>query len=215
MALATNGTDLYAGGRFTNAAAGITNLAKWNGSSWSALGGGIASTTNDFVAAIAVQGNDVYVGGRFTNAGGILASNIARWNGSAWSALGSGVSPGLVLNPPVVRALALNNDALHVGGHFGWAGGKPSYGFAIWHPDSVLPPGPSAPVASATLLPGANAVITWNSVSNVNYRIRSTTDLNLPFTIFAGPIPAVGATTRFTNSATGPARFFLIEQLPP
>jgi hypothetical protein len=215
LALATNGAELYAGGSFTNAAAGITNVAKWDGSSWSALGSGLGSTTNDFVASIAVNGTDVYVGGRFTNAGGILANGIARWNGSAWSALGSGVAPGTVLNPPVVRALAFCNGDLYVGGSFVTAGGKPSYGFAIWHlPDSGPPPGPGAPLAGVSVLPGGGVVIAWNSVSNATYQIRSTTDLALPFTTFAGPILSGGATTSFTNSTTDPVRFFLIEQLP-
>jgi len=216
MALATNGADVYAGGKFTNSAAGITNIAKWIGSSWSALGGGIGSTTNDFVAAIAVNGNDVYVGGRFTNAGGVLASNIARWNGSAWSALGSGVSPGQVLNPPVVRALDFHDDALHVGGHFVTAGGKPSYGFAIWHPrDSGQPPGTGPLLASVATLPDGNLIITWNSTPNVNYQILSTTNLPLPFAVFVGPIPSGGTTTSFTNSSPAdPVRFFQIKQLP-
>lgn len=215
MVLATNGTDLYAGGQFTNTAAGITNIAKWNGSSWSALGGGVGSTTNDFVAAIAVHGSDVYVGGFFTNAGGTAANSIARWNGTAWSALGSGVAPGTVLNPPVIRALAFHDGALHAGGYFATAGGKPSYGFAIWHPpDAGQPPG-GAPLAGVTMLPGGQLVITWNSASNGNYRVHSTTDLAVSFTPFAGPIPSAGATTSFTNSTLGPARFFLIEQLPP
>ena len=211
MALATNGPDIYAGGRFTTAAAGITKIARWNGSSWAALGGGIGSTTNDFVDAIAVQGSEIYAGGRFTNAGGIQASNLARWDGVAWSALGGGVAPGTVLNPPTVRALAFNNDGLHVGGHFVTAGGKPSYGFAIWHP-----PGSGLPQASVGVLPGGSLVITWNSVSNVSYQIRSTTNLSVPLSTFAGPILAVGPTTSFTNSTTAiPARYFQIEQLPP
>jgi hypothetical protein len=217
MALTTNGTDVYAGGRFTNAAAGITNIAKWNGSSWSALGGGVGSTTNDFVAAIAVNGSNVYVGGHFTNAGGVLANSIARWDGSAWSTLGSGVAPGTVLNPPVVRALAFHDEVLHVGGHFASAGGKPSYGFAIWHPpDSGQPPGPGALLAAVNVLPGSNLVITWNSLPNVSYQILSTTDLSVPFSTFAGPILSGGTTTRFTNSTPADLiRFFLIEQLPP
>ncbi len=211
MALATNGADVYAGGAFTNAAAGITNIARWNGSDWSALGGGIRGDTNNFVAALAVIGSDIYAGGRFTNAGGILASNIARWNGSAWSSLGSGVSPGSVLNPPVVRALAVKDGALYVSGHFVSAGGRPSYGFAIWYP-----PGSTVPRAGVGLLPGGNLFITWNSISNVSYRILSTTNLSVAFTTLAGPILASGTTTSFTNStSTSPGRYFQIEQLPP
>lgn len=212
MTLATNGADVYAGGKFTNAAAGITNIAKWNGSAWSALGTGVGgNTTNDFVAAIAVNGSDVYVGGSFTNAGGILAGNIARWDGSAWFALGSGVAPGNVLNPPSVRALAFKDGALHVGGYFVSAGGKPSYGFAIWHP-----PASASLQAGASVVSGNSLVITWNSIPSVSYAILSTTNLSQPFTTLAGPIVATGTTTSYTNSVTAnPGRYFQIEQLGP
>jgi hypothetical protein len=45
LALAVSGSDLYAGGEFTTAG-GISaaNIAKWNGSSWSALGSGMGAT---------------------------------------------------------------------------------------------------------------------------------------------------------------------------
>ena len=61
-------------------------LAKWNGSSWSALGsglsgGGIYSTehvTWTNVSALAVSGSDLYAGGSFTTAGGKVSPFIAR-----------------------------------------------------------------------------------------------------------------------------------------
>ena len=41
-ALAVSGSDLYAGGAFPTAGGGAANhVAKWNGSSWSALGSGM------------------------------------------------------------------------------------------------------------------------------------------------------------------------------
>ena len=51
-----------------------TNIAKWNGSSWSALGSGM----NSRVAALAVSGSDLYAGGEFTTAGGKFSAYIAR-----------------------------------------------------------------------------------------------------------------------------------------
>jgi hypothetical protein len=42
FALAVSGSDVYAGGNFKTAGGGAaTNIAKWNGSSWSALGSGM------------------------------------------------------------------------------------------------------------------------------------------------------------------------------
>src|SRR5205823_9932516 len=82
---------LYAGGTFTNAGAiAATNVAVWNGSSWSSLGTGAANGVNNSVSALAFQGNDLYVGGSFSLAGGVAANGIAKWNGSSWSALGAG-----------------------------------------------------------------------------------------------------------------------------
>ena len=83
------GHELYAGGQFETAGGTPANgIAKWNGSSWSALGSGM----NGWVYALAVSGSDLYVGGDFTTAGGSAANYIAKWNGSSWSALGSGMN---------------------------------------------------------------------------------------------------------------------------
>ena len=82
--------NLYAGGCFTTAGGVSANrIAKWDGSSWSALGSGM----NDSVYALAVDASgNLYAGGYFTTAGGVSANRIAKWNGSSWSALGSGMN---------------------------------------------------------------------------------------------------------------------------
>ncbi len=60
LAMAVSGTDLYVGGAFTLAGAvSVNNIAKWDGSAWTALGSG----TNGLVLAVAVDGNDLYAGG--------------------------------------------------------------------------------------------------------------------------------------------------------
>src|SRR6185503_19307382 len=48
--------------------------AKWNGSSWSALGSGM----NGDVRALAVSGSDLYAGGQFTTAGSKVSAYIAK-----------------------------------------------------------------------------------------------------------------------------------------
>ncbi len=78
-ALAVSGSDLYVGGDFTNAA-GIPeadNVARWNGSAWSALGSNGAGNgaLNSSVRALAVSGSDLYVGGGFSNAAGIAEAD--------------------------------------------------------------------------------------------------------------------------------------------
>src|SRR5262245_6472774 len=118
-----SGQALYVGGDF-NVAGGVTpiRIAKWDGSSWSALGSGM----NEPVYALTVYddggGPALYAGGDFTIAGGVAASKIARWDGSSWSALGSGMSGG-----GAVLALTVYDDgggpALYAGGGFCTGGG--------------------------------------------------------------------------------------------
>ncbi len=72
--------DLYVGGDFFEAGSGATTanyIAKWDGTSWSALDGGVSG---GFVRALAVDSNDdLYVGGYFTTAGGQISMNLGRW----------------------------------------------------------------------------------------------------------------------------------------
>ncbi|MFH0983184.1 MAG: hypothetical protein V2A79_16820, partial [Planctomycetota bacterium] len=127
------GPALYAGGGFTTAG-GVTakSIAKWNGTQWSALGGGMGGTW-PYVYALTVfddgNGPALYAGGAFTTAGGVTANRIAKWNGTQWSPLGSGMNND-------VRALAVFDDgsgpALYAGGNFTTAGGVPANYIAKW-----------------------------------------------------------------------------------
>jgi hypothetical protein len=122
-ALAAIGSDLYVGGSFSTIAGLLMRgIAKWNGTSWSALGSGMDGS----VHALAVSGTDVYAGGLFTTAGGVNASRIAKWSGTSWSALGSGMDAK-------VSVLAVNSTELYAGGSFTTAGEKPSEFIAQWH----------------------------------------------------------------------------------
>jgi hypothetical protein len=115
-ALAASGATLYAGGNFTTAGGNAaSNIAQWDGSSWSALGSGM----NGPVGALVVSGGSLYAGGVFTTAGGNAATNIAQWDGSSWSGMSSG------MNGPV-GALVVCGATLYAGGGFTTAGGKVS-----------------------------------------------------------------------------------------
>jgi hypothetical protein len=96
-------------------------VARWIGSSWSALGSGL----NGGVNALAVSGSTLYAGGNFTTAGGKAANNIAQWDGSNWSALASGMNAG-------VSALAVSGNTLYAGGWFTDAGGIAANYIAQW-----------------------------------------------------------------------------------
>jgi hypothetical protein len=120
------GPALYAGGSFTTAG-GVTasRMAKWNGTSWSALGSGMNSSFGwEGIAALAVfddgSGPALHAGGFFSTAGGVEAPGIAKWDGTSWSALGDGMTSD-------VLALAVHDDgggpALYAGGSFTTARG--------------------------------------------------------------------------------------------
>lgn len=132
-ALAVRGEDLYAGGDFDWAGSEEAHaIARWNGSTWSALGSGAATGVNRPVLALAVKGDDLYVGGAFDRAGDLPAQGVARWSSShGWSALGTGVrSDGSFL--PEVRYLAPATDGLLVAGRFTHAGNLTARAIARW-----------------------------------------------------------------------------------
>ena len=110
LAFDNDGTNLYAGGLFNFA--GLTNanyIARFDGTNWYPLGGGIGPSGTTSVRAVAVSSNNVYVGGSFSTAGGVSALNIARWDGTNWNALGNG--PG-----GVVASLIVRTDGVYAAG---------------------------------------------------------------------------------------------------
>ena len=116
IALASDGTNLYAGGSFIGAGQTNANFTgRFDGTNWYPLGSGIgpyASTT--IVRTLAMGSNGLYAGGEFSSAGGVSAANMALWNGSNWSALGGG--PG-----GVVASILVRTDGVY-------AAGAPLYG---------------------------------------------------------------------------------------
>ncbi len=127
------GPALFAGGTFTTAGGVSANrIAKWNGSSWSPVGGGLGSQLQDFVGALTVLdhpggGQTLYAGGRFSGFGSI---GVAMWNGSSWFPMGSGMDG-------YVSALAVYDDgggpAVYAGGSFTTVGGISANYIAKWN----------------------------------------------------------------------------------
>jgi len=107
-ALASDRTNLYAGGLFTYA--GRTNasyIARFDGRNWQPLGTGL----NNRVAALAVTNNRVYAGGYFTaTVGGQSLHYIGCWDGTNWNSLGD--AGGLVY------ALAVSTNGLYAAGTY-------------------------------------------------------------------------------------------------
>lgn len=132
-AVANYNGGLVVVGNFTEAG-GVTvrGVAFWDGSAWSALGGGVGVSgvfvggNNVSVAnAVAVYGGNLYIGGLFTTVNGIAATYIAKWDGSVWSPVGGGVNQR-------VDCMAAIGGLLYVGGGFT----SPGIFYASWNGSS-------------------------------------------------------------------------------
>ncbi|MFA6046347.1 MAG: hypothetical protein WC718_15290 [Phycisphaerales bacterium] len=131
--------DLFAGGAFTtNGAVPVHDIARWDGTTWSSLGSGIATTYQydyyPIAATLAVSpSGNLAVGGRFTLAGGAAAAQVASWDGAGWSSLGDPAVPGAsAFNNSVYALTSLHNGDLIAGGDFTIAGGVAANKVARW-----------------------------------------------------------------------------------
>ncbi|MBS0197898.1 MAG: immunoglobulin domain-containing protein [Planctomycetes bacterium] len=125
FALVTLGSDLIAGGSFNIAGGTPANrVARWNGTSWSAMGSGLGGAL-DSVYALTIFNNEIFAAGSFTSSGSLTLNNIARWNGVSWQPLGAGLNGH-------VNALTVSNAELIATGSFTTAGGIPARNIARW-----------------------------------------------------------------------------------
>jgi len=106
------GGHIVAGGGFDfSSERVVNNLAAWDGSQWSAFGGG--SGVNNAVDIMLADGDSVYVHGAITQFGPLVTDNLATLTGLAWNA-GMG-SPA----PSYIRGLAKQGiGRLYAGGAF-------------------------------------------------------------------------------------------------
>lgn len=166
-AIATLGSDVYAGGAFNSAGGNaIKALARWNGGAWSNVGGELKRTVfpamDGRVFALAVRGTDLYVGGDFTMAGDVEVNGLARWDGSNWHAVGGGVASGRSVN-----ALAVVGENLYVGGDFTTAGGVTVNGIARWDGSNWHALGAGFDYAVSTILPAEQGLYVGGSFTRV------------------------------------------------
>lgn len=121
---------LVVGGRFSFPVASgyASNLAAWDGTHWTAIGG-----TDGEVLALAAfddgSGPALYAAGQFTFAGTAPARSVAKWDGAQWTPLAAGIDGR-------VKSLAVFDDgggaALHAAGEFAFAGSGPASNVAKW-----------------------------------------------------------------------------------
>jgi hypothetical protein len=119
MAVDPRNGDLYVVGGFTTAGGNAANgIAKWNGTTWSALGAGKPGAS---VITIDPNNGDVFVAGSGTG-------TIAKWNGTEWSNVGTGVVG--TINTMLFHGAS---NALYVAGSFYTNDAKKVYGLAKWN----------------------------------------------------------------------------------
>lgn len=109
-----SGQALYASGDFTSVGGkSASRIAKWNGTSWSALGSGLNSRAWTMTTFDAGDGSMLWAGGDFTLAGGVSVRRAARWNGTAWVDAYMGTA-----GFGAVRSFAEYQGDLYAGGSF-------------------------------------------------------------------------------------------------
>lgn len=82
--------DLYVSGVFTySGQPGNRHIIKYNGTSWSSVGGGVQGSISS-ISSMAVYNNELYVGGYFKKADGNVGEVLMKWDGSNWKDAGWG-----------------------------------------------------------------------------------------------------------------------------
>ncbi|MBN1757898.1 MAG: hypothetical protein JW863_06255 [Chitinispirillaceae bacterium] len=165
LAGATDGA-IYAGGFFdSSGTVPLRNIARWDGTSWSEVKGGMNST----VAALALDASEhLYAGGGFDSAGTQPIRHIARLDENGWSALGNGTDSG-------VYAITFDSSGtLFAGGMFDSAGMQPARHIAMWNRDTWAPLGSGTnDMVSALCMEGMNWICTGGSFTVAGGKVSS------------------------------------------
>jgi len=131
---------LYMAGKFkTIDGKHIQGIAKWNGIKWDSLGAGIDGLEYDSLPseypentwAITNYNGKLYIGGTFSSLGYIQTPRIGTWDGSVWDSLS--IQPFKANSDYSVRALAIINNNLYMGGEFDTIAGLPCNEIAKWN----------------------------------------------------------------------------------
>jgi hypothetical protein len=110
---------LFAGGSFRDGPGNSGFVARWDGTAWKSVGGGLRQREGYLgsVFTMAAQGNDLLVGGGFSAIGETNVPGVARWNGTHWAPLaGLGYFASDRIGGP--SALATRGPEVYVGGSF-------------------------------------------------------------------------------------------------
>lgn len=109
--------ELYIAGAFSKSRDSLApgnGIARWNGSRWDDLRGGVRLNSIAYLGAItdmAIFNNELYVVGAFENAGSVHSINIAKWTGSRWCGVRDTFDAG-------ISNIAFLRDTLFIAGNF-------------------------------------------------------------------------------------------------
>ena len=128
---------LYAGGAFTKSGNTVlNNIAKWDGTNWLPVKGGVTGGSFTEVNAMTIYNDTLIIGGLFSMADTIPAFSIAKWDGVSFSTVGTGItiwSGSFKRQPGYVNALEVFQGNLYVGGEYDSAGSKRAFSVASWN----------------------------------------------------------------------------------
>ncbi len=138
-----SGPKLYVGGDFTDAGnvPGTANLARWDGSAWSAVGGIINGSVHALYVFDDGSGSALYVGGDFLTIGTMSVNRIAKLdNAGNWSGMDNGLGANRV---DTLMAFGVGQGLrLYAGGDFTMTTGGVSVNhLAKWTGSTWIPVG--------------------------------------------------------------------------
>lgn len=116
MALCVHEGDLYVAGNFweeEDEERQLNGVARWNGTDWETVGGGLGRTPEILTMASTTDG--LLVTGWNLRINGDLISNMARWDGHQWTDFGVGTAR--------INTIFSEPGGMLVGGDFGQIGG--------------------------------------------------------------------------------------------
>ncbi len=220
-ALAVHNDRLVAGGVFLKAGGiSVNHIAQWNGTAWSAMGGGFSGTVFTTVTGITVFNNEVVATGNAvwdspTSPGTDDLHDIARWNGTNWLPLGAGFGGSSGNGSVGGFDLAVYNGSLYACGVFDAAGSVSAGHIARWDGSNWFALGTGTENTSYSdvrrlfpfrgeLMVGGNFATTNGQPSGFFARWTTT---NTPWVVAAGPVDRTvcpGAAASFdVTPATG------------
>ncbi|NUM50544.1 MAG: T9SS type A sorting domain-containing protein [Flavobacteriales bacterium] len=122
--------DIYVSGNFYDSIGGdIWRIARWNGSQWVGVDGGMKGGIGDVNKMVVYKGL-LYAAGVFESAGSNPhAKYIATWDGTKWENVGGGISYS---GSAQISDMKVYKDKLYIVGWFSQAGGIPAKQLAVW-----------------------------------------------------------------------------------